>query len=99
MEKGIEAELKTENLWDRRPEFIALNPAGDVPVLVEENGQAICDSAAICEYLEEVAPKTCLLPGTAEERAEIRRLVAWIDSKFNIEVSTNLVGEKILKRF
>ena len=35
LEKGVEAELKTENLWDRRPEFLALNPAGDVPVLVE----------------------------------------------------------------
>ena len=34
LEKGVEAELKTENLWDRRPEFLALNPAGDVPVLI-----------------------------------------------------------------
>ena len=94
MEKGIEAELKTENLWDRRPEVIALNPAGDVPVLVEENGQAICDSAAICEYLEEVAPKTCLLPVTAEERAEIRRLVSWLILNLILRLATILSAKK-----
>ncbi|MBS41016.1 MAG: glutathione S-transferase [Rhodospirillales bacterium] len=98
-EKGIEAEFKTENLWDRRPEFLALNPAGDVPVLVEENGQAICGSIAICEYLEEVAPLPSLLGASPLERAEVRRLVSWFDQKFNEEVSENLVGEKIMKRF
>jgi glutathione S-transferase len=99
LEKGVEVELKTENLWDRRPEFLALNPAGDVPVLIEEDGQAICDSAAICEYLDEIVPDCSLFPGTPAERAEVRRLVSWFDRKFNAEVSENLVGEKIMKRF
>ena len=99
LEKDLEVELKTENLWDRRREFLQINPAGDVPVLVEENGHVICDSAAICEYLEEIKPTPTLLPGDAEQRSEIRRLVAWFDRKFNQEVSENLVGEKILKRF
>lgn len=99
LEKDLEVELKTENLWDRRREFLQINPAGDVPVLVEENGHVICDSAAICEYLEEIKPTPTLLPGDAEQRSEIRRLVAWFDRKFNKEVSENLVGEKILKRF
>ena len=98
-EKGLDVELKTENLWDRRREFLEINPAGDIPVLVEENGHVICDSAAICEYLEEIKPTPNLLPGNPEQRSEIRRLVAWFDRKFNQEVSENLVGEKILKRF
>ena len=98
-EKALEFELKTENLWQRRPEFLALNPAGDVPVMVEDDGFVISDSAAICEYLEEIAPTPALIPGTPAERAEVRRLVAWFDRKFNHEVSENLVGEKILKRF
>jgi glutathione S-transferase len=98
-EKGLDFELKTENLWQRRPEFLALNPAGDVPVMVEDDGFVLSDSTAICEYLEETEPETSLIPGTPAERAEIRRLVAWFDVKFNREVSDNLVGEKILKRF
>ena len=98
-EKGLEFELKTENLWQRRPEFLAINPAGDVPVLIEEAGDVLCDSTAICEYLEEIAPTPALVPGDPLERAEIRRLVAWFDVKFQNEVSANLVGEKLLKRF
>jgi glutathione S-transferase len=98
-EKGLEFDLRAENLWQRRPEFLALNPACDVPVLVNGDGRAIADSAAICEYLEETAPDPALIPGDAEARAEVRRLVAWFDRKFNAEVTENLVGEKIMKRF
>ena len=98
-EKELEFDLKTENLWQRRPEFLALNPAGDVPVMIEDDGLVLSDSGAICEYLEEIAPTLALMPGSAAERAEIRRLVAWFDIKFDREVSANLVGEKILKRF
>ncbi|MDC0033915.1 glutathione S-transferase family protein [Alphaproteobacteria bacterium] len=99
LEKGLEFELRTENLWQRRPEFLALNPAGDVPVMTEEDGLVLSDSGAICEYLEEIVPTPALLPGNASERAEVRRLLAWFDIKFDREVSANLVGEKILKRF
>jgi glutathione S-transferase len=98
-EKGLEFDLRTENLWQRRPEFLALNPACEVPVLVEEDGLTIADSGAICEYLEETTPTPSLLDGAPPERSEIRRLVAWFDHKFNGEVTANLVGEKILKRF
>ena len=99
LEKNLDFELKTENYWQRREEFLALNPAGDVPVLVEEDGQAISDSAAICEYLEDFQPTPALLPGTPAERAEVRRLVGWFDQKFYTEATRLLVGEKIMKRF
>ena len=34
-EKKLDFELKIEKTWERRTEFLAINPAGDVPVLVE----------------------------------------------------------------
>ena len=98
-EKGLDFEMKVENLSERRPEFMALNPAGDVPVLVEEDGHALAGSAAIAEYLEEIVPLPPLIPGAAAARAEVRRLVQWFDIKFDREVTENLVGEKIMKRF
>jgi glutathione S-transferase len=98
-EKGVVFELKTENLFQRRPEFVGLNPACEVPVLVAEDGTTVSDSAAICEYLEDTVPDPALLPGDAATRAEARRLVAWFDRKFNAEVTEHLVGEKIMKRF
>jgi glutathione S-transferase len=97
-EKRIPFELRIERVWERRPEFLELNPAGTVPVLVEENGLAISDSYAICEYLEEAYPDTALLGRTLAERAEVRRLVAWFDGKFGQEVTVNLLYEKQMKR-
>ncbi|MED5360607.1 MAG: glutathione S-transferase N-terminal domain-containing protein, partial [Pseudomonadota bacterium] len=37
-EKGLEFDMQVEKLWERRDEFLALNPAGDLPVLIEEDG-------------------------------------------------------------
>ena len=75
-----------------------MNPACTVPVLREENGLAIADSYAICEYLEEAYPDTGLFGRTLAERAEVRRLVAWFDGKFAAEVTAHLLYEKQLKR-
>ncbi|MDP7143286.1 MAG: glutathione S-transferase family protein [Alphaproteobacteria bacterium] len=98
-EKQLEHELKIEKVWERRTEFLALNPAGDVPVLVEENGTTLANSQVICEYLEEVYPDISLIGHDAVQRAETRRLISWFDVKFNQEVTDNLVGEKLMKRF
>jgi len=98
-EKGLPYELKLEKVWERRTEFLALNPAGDVPVLVEEDGTTLANSSVICEYLEEVYPQINLLGPDPVQKAETRRLVGWFDVKFNREVTENLVGEKLMKRF
>lgn len=98
-EKNLEFELKIEKVWERRTEFLTLNPAGDVPVLVEPDGTTLTDGQVICEYLDEVYNTQSLLGVDPHQRAETRRLVAWFDGKFNAEVSENLVGEKLLKKF
>lgn len=97
-EKGLEFDLKVEKIWERRTEFLALNPAGDVPVLVDANGVTLTNSQVICEYLDEVYDPGGLMGRDAIQRAETRRLVAWFDYKFNAEVTENLVGEKMMKR-
>lgn len=97
-EKCVPFELKVEKTWERRPEYLDLNPAGTVPTLIEENGFAIPDSQVICEYLEEAYPDIPLLGRSLAERVEVRRLVAWFDGKFNAEVTRNLIGEKVMKR-
>ncbi len=98
-EKTLDVDLQIEKTWERRPEFMALNPAGEVPVLVlDPGGPVICDATAIAEYLEESFADRPLLGQTALERAEIRRLIGWFDVKFNREVTQNLVDEKITKR-
>jgi len=98
-EKNLEFELQIEKIWERRTEFLALNPAGDVPVLIEQDGTTLANSQVICEYLDEVYPEINLLGPDPVQRAETRRLVSWFDVKFNREVTDNLVGEKLMKRF
>jgi glutathione S-transferase len=98
-EKQLEFELRAENVLERRPEFLALNPEGNIPVLVENDGMAISGSDAISEFLDEVHPDPPLIGRQALARAEVRRLVHWFDVKFDAEVTENLVGQKMTKRY
>ena len=97
-EKRLAFELKSEKVWERRDAFLAMNPAGTVPVLEEDGGMVVPDSGVICEYLEDAYPDTPLLGDTLAQRVEVRRLVAWFDGKFDLEVTRNLNGQKYLKR-
>jgi glutathione S-transferase len=97
-EKGLEFGLREERPWERREEFLALSPAGDLPVLVEADGHAIADAQAIVEYLEETVPDPPLIGADAKTRAEVRRLASWFDHKFQREVTANLLDEKIGRR-
>jgi glutathione S-transferase len=97
-EKGLAFELVLEKTWERRPEFLALNPACEVPVLIDEDGTVLAGEWAIAEYLDEAYPERSLIGGDFAARAETRRLTHWFDAKFNAEVTENLVGEKVMKR-
>lgn len=96
-EKRIEVALVEEKYWERRIDFLRLNPAGQVPVL-EIDDLVLSDSTAIFEYLEETRPEQALLPQGAAARAEARRLAAFFDGKFYTEVATNLLHERVTKR-
>jgi len=57
---------------NRQPEFVACNPAGQVPVLELDDGTWVAESGAIFQYLEELYPEPPLIGATAEERAVTR---------------------------
>jgi glutathione S-transferase len=98
-EKSVGYELVRESPWLRRDEFIDLNPAGQTPVMVDPaSGILLIDSTAICEYFEETIDKAALINGTAVNRAEIRRLVAWFDTQFYGDVVAPLMYERMEKR-
>lgn len=98
-EKRLDFEVEQERFWERRDEFLAMNPAGQVPVFLDLNGTIVADSYAICEYLEEAYPERLLLGNGVAHRSEVRRLTAWFDDKFAREVSLPLIFEKTLRRF
>ncbi|MGH1425878.1 MAG: glutathione S-transferase family protein [Pseudooceanicola sp.] len=96
-EKKIECELVEEKYWERDADFLRRNPAAKVPVL-RIDGKTMAESAAICEWLEEVYPEPPLLPDTADARFEVRRLVSWFDDKFHSEVTSKLLYERVNKK-
>lgn len=98
-EKGLDFTMKVEKMWERRAEFLALNPAGEVPVLIEPDGLVLADGGAIAEFLDETYREKLLLGLNPVDRAETRRLAAWFDAKMNREVTENLLGEKVMKRY
>ncbi len=102
-EYGIEPDFVEERPVERRREFLALNPAGVTPVLVDQTAGVVPGANVIAEYLDETAGLALgdrrLMPLDPLGRIEVRRLLEWFNVKFFAEVSNWLVTEKIYKRF
>lgn len=63
----------------RTPEFLALNPMGQVPVLMVD-GKPLTQIIAICDWLDRRYPQVGLLPAESWARAEAMSLFAWMNS-------------------
>lgn len=79
--KGLEAEEKQVNLIEGQqhdPAFLKVNPMAAIPALVDRAdgapGEAMTQSLAILEFLEEVAPSPAILPSDPYGRARVRSL-------------------------
>ncbi|MBP5534743.1 MAG: glutathione S-transferase family protein [Alphaproteobacteria bacterium] len=97
-EKNISYVLVFEKPWERRMDFMRLNPAGTVPVFEDEDETVLSDYRSICEYLNETRVGLELFGDNPKSRAEVRRLLGWFDSLFYPEVYQNLVVQKALKK-
>ena len=98
-EKGVGHELVRENPWEKRDEFIDLNPAGETPVMVEpDQGVTLIGSQPIVEYFDETVDRMPMIHGNAVLRAEIRRMTEWFDIKLYREAVEPLMNERMRKR-
>ena len=96
-EKKVEVELIEERYWEQSPEFLKKSPSGKIPIL-QVDGMNLTESTPICEFLEDLFPQPKLMPDSAEDRYEVRRLVNWFDDKFHYEVTSKLLYERINKK-
>jgi glutathione S-transferase len=101
-EHAIEYHPVEERVWDRRQDFLMLNPAATTPVLVTGGYPPVPGSAGIAEFLDETRgaelQERRLLPPETGRRVEVRRLSNWFNDKFFAEVSGPLVLERFYKR-
>ncbi|MBZ0161966.1 MAG: glutathione S-transferase family protein [Notoacmeibacter sp.] len=100
-EYGEEVSLIEERPWQRRKEFLQLNPAGALPVLLADGDVPVPGTNVIAEYLDEtrgvLRRDKRLFADDPFERVEIRRLVDWYLVKFDSEVTRHMVRERIFK--
>ncbi|MEM1287527.1 MAG: glutathione S-transferase family protein [Pseudomonadota bacterium] len=98
-EFGIKQELQIERVWQRRKEFVALNPAATIPVLQLDTAVLVGTNPIlgfVCEARTDGGAP--LLPSDPADRAETRRLVDWALLLLEADTTSTLVLEKALKR-
>lgn len=101
----LDLALEEEKPWAWDPDLLDLNPAGTLP-LYRDGDVVLSGAYPISEYLAETgidetgdARAFSFFPGDEEQRGEVRRLVDWFHGKFNSEVTSYLIGEKVIRRF
>ncbi len=96
---GLQLEEKPVDLSKREhksPEYLALNPNGAVPTLVDGDF-VLTESRAIMQYLATKKPESGLLPRDEQARAEVTRWQFWDASHFSPQVGT-LAFQRVLKQ-
>lgn len=73
-EKGIDFDLQPTGLPTPSPEFSAASPFRKMPAMVDGD-YSLCDSTAICHYLEAKHPEPSLIPSEARALGK----VIWFD--------------------
>lgn len=74
---GLPFEQKPFSSVNDRAEVERLNPLGRIPALETDDGEVLIDSAAILDYLDELAgPDRALMPAFGPERRRVLKLVA-----------------------
>ena len=101
-EKKLDANLVEQADPHADGDFLRLNPAGDLPVLIDQaptgDEAVISPALAILEYIDDAYGGGSLLPGTSLKRAEARRLALWFATKFSDEVTRPILFERIERR-
>jgi glutathione S-transferase len=82
---------------NRTPAYLALNPTGRTPTLVDGN-TVLWESNAIMQYLADRRPNT-LWPNDPQERADISRWQCWQLAHWGRDACDPLLFEVLVKRF
>ena len=100
-EYGFETELTEIEPWSRARDFLTVNPAGTLPVYVDDSMRAISGATVLAEFIDEthgvLKRERRLLAEDPFERAEIRRLVDWFLYKLEQDCTRPLVRERVHK--
>lgn len=97
-EAGAEHDYKLVNLRTgehKQAAFLAINPFGKIPSLVDE-GLVISESAAICTHIAEKFPAAKLIPSDAKGRAEYFQWLFFVVSELEVHLWTAAKHDRLL---
>ena len=97
-EKKLKLREEVVDPWSPADSFLDLAVEGVPPVLTDitpAGPVTLAGTRALCEYAEEASTRNPLLPEDRAGRAEVRRLCAWLDGRFDAEVNALLLSEKL----
>jgi maleylacetoacetate isomerase len=92
----VPVHLTEDGGYQRKPEFIKINPQMRVPALELSNGNVLTQSLAIIDYLDDVHPDPPLLPSDALARAKVQAIAQIVAC--DIHPLNNLIVLQYLKR-
>ena len=73
-EFGLDSKLVEERVWERREDFLKINPDARTPVLIEDGRPAVPGAMIIAEYLDETRGRRGRrAPPAAARSADARR--------------------------
>ncbi len=96
-EKNIKFHSINEPIWQRRLEFLKINPEGELPVIVDDKETKIIGYFSLAYYLEESLLENNLIGKNSFDRLEVRRICKWLNNKFYKEIIENIVEERVFK--
>lgn len=101
-EKGITdiemIELDVINAENRKPEYLAKNRTGTIPTLETDDGQTICQSTSILQYLEELYPTPDMYGATPEAQARTNDLLSLINEVYNFAGICTFYGSPLFEQ-
>ena len=83
-ELGVSCDVEEIDIMkgvNRQSDYLAVNPGGQLPALMLDDGRVVSEITAICEYFADQAGGSTLIGETPEDRAETRMWVRRIDLK------------------
>ena len=91
-------QTQLENYWKPQNDFLELNPAGHLPVLVNEENFPVIGANACVDYIKDLELRSNFFVENYKEKAEINRLVHWFEVIFKKEVFDPIIYEKVYSR-
>ena len=77
-----------------QPEYMAINPKGRVPALVNPQGKVLTETGALLEYIAALAPDAHLLPQDAETAAHMHSVMYYLASTMHVAHAHKMRGHR-----